>query len=117
MRALAAAKVTTIQKRKDSKKSWEDIRTSRSHKHKNRHTLRGLSSLLKPDALSAKGENFLHLSLQNKSMSGKIKQQKSEYRKHYSCFPKKLRVEEPQEKDSLPPPSSDAWKREQEYSS
>jgi hypothetical protein len=26
----------------------------------NRHTLRGLSSLLKPDALSAKGEKFLH---------------------------------------------------------
>jgi hypothetical protein len=33
MRALAAAKATTIQKRKDSKKSEEDTRTSRSHKH------------------------------------------------------------------------------------
>jgi hypothetical protein len=102
MRALAVVKATTIQKRKDSKKSWEDTRTSRGHKHKNRHTLRGLSSNLKPDALSTKGEFFLHQSLQNKSMSGKIKQRKSKYRKHYSCFPKKLPVKEPQEKYSLP---------------
>jgi hypothetical protein len=36
--------------------------------HKNKHTLGSLSSLLKPDALSAKGEEFLHQSLQNKSM-------------------------------------------------
>jgi hypothetical protein len=76
-----------------------------------------LSSLLKPNTLSTKGEKFLHQSLHNKSMSGKIKQQKSEYRKHYSRFPKKPRVEEPQEKYSLPPPSLDAWKRKQEYSS
>jgi hypothetical protein len=41
----------------------------------------------------------------------------SKYRKHYSHYPKKLRVEEPQEKYSVFPPSSDAWMREQEYSS
>jgi hypothetical protein len=41
--------------------------------HKKR-TLRGLSSLLEPNALSAKGEKFLHQILQNESMRGKPKE-------------------------------------------
>jgi hypothetical protein len=36
-----------------------------------KRTLRSLSSLLEPDALSAKGEKFFHQILQNESMRGK----------------------------------------------
>jgi hypothetical protein len=46
----------------------------------------------------------------------KSSNERSEYRKHYSHYPKKLQVEELQEKYSMSPPSSDPWKHEQEYS-
>jgi hypothetical protein len=39
-------------------------------------TLRSLSSLLEPNALSTKGEKFLHQTLQNKNMRGKSKEWK-----------------------------------------
>jgi hypothetical protein len=77
--------------------------------------LGGLSSLLKPDALSAKGEIFLHQSLQNKVCEKRQSNKRIEYKKYYSHYQKKLLVDELQEKYSLSPPSSDAWKHEQEY--
>jgi hypothetical protein len=69
-RALAAVKATIIQNKGKGKAISNQGKTQEQVGAiaQNRHTLRGPSSLLKPDTLSAKGDKFLHQSLQNKSM-------------------------------------------------
>jgi hypothetical protein len=71
MRALVTVKASTVQnkKRKGNKKPQKDTQDTQKLQHE-KHTLRSLSSLLEPDALSAKGEKFLHQILQNKSVRG-----------------------------------------------
>jgi hypothetical protein len=51
-----------------------------------KHTLRSLSSLLEPDALSAKGEKFLHQTLQKESMRGKVQAMKNQLSKAILTF-------------------------------
>jgi hypothetical protein len=77
MRALAAVKATTIQRKGKAISNHGKTQEQKGATAQNIHTLGGLSSLLKPNALSAKGEFFLHQSLQNKSMWEKIKQRKN----------------------------------------
>jgi hypothetical protein len=77
MRALAVIRASTSQSRKSKwSKKLRETREQVEDITQNKHTLRGPSSLQELDALSAKGDKFLHQILPNESMRGQIQAMK-----------------------------------------
>jgi hypothetical protein len=116
MQALATVKATTIQKRKrrDSKKSWEDTKSKTGPQAQKQAYLERLEQSPGTQRTQCQGrEIFASKPTKHKYIREKSRNEKSKCRKHYSHYPKKLWVEEPQGKYSPPPPSSDAWRHEQ----
>jgi hypothetical protein len=119
MRALAPAKATIIQKRKrkDSKKSWEGTKNKKDPQAQKQAYLERLEQSPETRRTQRPGREFFSSKpAEQKYVREKSSNEKSEYRKHYSHYRKKMRVEEPQEKYSLSPHFSDAWRHEQRYS-
>jgi hypothetical protein len=117
MRALAVVKATTNSKgkeRKGNKQSWEDTRKIRSYSTKQTYPGKPEQSPETRCTQHQGREIFASKSAEQKYVRKDKATKRIEYKKHYSHYQKKPLVDALQEKYSQSPPSSYAWKHEQE---